>query len=108
MDFGGGAKAKNQLFQNMVILHIKLKGMKHTTTCKYFALAHILDPCQKVKTFFFLIVVILHIKLKGMKCTTTYKQTVLPLHTPTTSGIRSKQVFSADGHAAYQIKENEA
>ena len=25
--------AKNHLFLNMVMLHIKLKGMKHTITC---------------------------------------------------------------------------
>ena len=30
--FEGWARAKNQPFQNMVILHIKLKGMKHTKT----------------------------------------------------------------------------
>ena len=33
IDLGGWADAKNQLFQNMFMLHIKLKGMKHTITC---------------------------------------------------------------------------
>ena len=34
--WGGGMgdhDAKNELFQNMVMLHIKLKGMKHTIKC---------------------------------------------------------------------------
>ena len=35
---------KIKLFQYMAMLHIKLKGMKYTTTCKnIFALTHILD-----------------------------------------------------------------
>ena len=30
LDFGGGTKAKVQVFRNIVMLHIKLKWMKHT------------------------------------------------------------------------------
>ena len=32
VDLGGGAEAKIQLLQNMVMLHIKLKGMTHAAT----------------------------------------------------------------------------
>ena len=32
VDFGGGAEAKIKLFQNMVMLHIKLKLMTFATT----------------------------------------------------------------------------
>ena len=35
---GGGEEAKNQLFQNMVMLHIKLKGIgMHQHGSQYFA-----------------------------------------------------------------------
>ena len=35
---------KIQLFQNMVMLHIKLKGMKYTTTCEdFFGVTRTLD-----------------------------------------------------------------
>ena len=30
---GGGAEAKIKLFQNMAMLHIKLKGTTYTVTC---------------------------------------------------------------------------
>ena len=33
VDLEGWADAKNQLFQNSVILHITLKGMKQIITC---------------------------------------------------------------------------
>ena len=32
---GWGQKVKIQLFQNMVMLHIKLKGITNTATCKH-------------------------------------------------------------------------
>ena len=75
MDLGGGAEVKIKLFQNMVMLHIKLKLMhlqQHGS--KYFAHRHILDPGegQKVKLYLFLKVVILHIKLKLMTLAATW------------------------------------
>ena len=54
----------------MVILHIKLKGMKHRTTCKQIVCplhTHTLDPGVGKKGHFFLKVVKLHTQLKGMK-----------------------------------------
>ena len=47
VDLGGGAEAKIKLFQNMVMLHIKLKLT--TFACKYFAHRHTLDPGGMVK-----------------------------------------------------------
>ena len=31
---------------------------------------------------------------------------ILPVHTPLTPGLGSKDLFSEGGHVAYQIKEN--
>ena len=33
VDLGDWTEDKNHLFQNMVMLHIKLKGIVHTITC---------------------------------------------------------------------------
>ena len=54
-DLWDGSKGENFFFQNMVMLHIKLMGMKCTKTCKQkSAVTHTLDPSygSKVKTFF--------------------------------------------------------
>ena len=68
-DPGDGVKIP--LFQNMVMLHIKLKGIRNAATCKHkFCLYTHLRPLgwgQRSKHFFFLKVVMLHIKLKGME-----------------------------------------
>ena len=83
VDLGGEAKAKIELFRNMVMLHIKLKLTKHAATWQ-----QIFCPQthprprgrgQKVKPFFFLKVVMLHIKLKGIEHRAPRKQlSVLP------------------------------
>ena len=66
MDLGGGRGSAdgNFFFQNLVILHIKLKGMK-TRTCKqYFSLG----LGQKVKQFFFCkLACSLHYQIVGEK-----------------------------------------
>ena len=72
MDLGGGVKGKIKLFQNMVMLHIKLKGITGAATCNM--VANIMpaypppsDPGgQKVKIQLFENMVILHIKLKAI------------------------------------------
>ena len=67
---GGGHKVKIQLFQNVVMLRINLKGMTNAATCKpYSVLTHTLDPWGGIKgqNIFFLKVVKLHIKLIGME-----------------------------------------
>ena len=73
---GGGAEAKNQHFQNMVMLHIKLKGTgMHEHSSKYFAHRPLPGPLrqgQKVKIQLFQNMIMLHI-LKGMTNAATYK-----------------------------------
>ena len=45
VDLGGGAEAKIKLFQNMLMLHIKLKlATLAANGSKYFAHRHTLDP----------------------------------------------------------------
>ena len=56
VDLGGGAKAKIELFRNMVMLHIKLKPAAHATTWYIFYTQT--NPRlgrwgQNVKSFFF-------------------------------------------------------
>ena len=69
VDLGGGAEAKIKLFQNMVMLHIKLKLT--TLAAKWLAIfcpqTHPQSRGwgQKVKLYLFLKVVMLHIKLKA-------------------------------------------
>ena len=62
---GWDQKVQNQLFQNMVMLHIKLKEMTNAVTCKdIFCPFTYLDLWGGVKgqKHFFLKVVILHMK----------------------------------------------
>ena len=54
VDFGGGVEAKIKLFQNMVMLHIKLKLTTFSATW------------DGVKPYIFVKVVMLNIKLKGI------------------------------------------
>ena len=68
---GWGQKVKIQLFQNIVMLQVKLNGIKmHQHCSKYFAHSPpppALDPRgQKVKIQHFQKMVMLHIKVKGM------------------------------------------
>ena len=68
-------QVKSILFQNMAMLHIKVKGMQYTTTYRNKLPLHTpLTPewAQKVKTIFFLKMIIL--KLKRMTYITTCKQ----------------------------------
>ena len=68
-----GSKVKIKLFQNMVMLHIKSKGITIAATCNMVANIKLedtpppLDPGgQKVKIELFQNMVILHIKLKAI------------------------------------------
>ena len=48
--WGGGQKVKIQPFQNMVMLHINLKGITNAAACKHiFYPTHTLHPCGGVK-----------------------------------------------------------
>ena len=68
VDLGGGVKGKIKLFQNMDMLHIKLKGITGAATCNMVANIMPADPPnpggQKVKVQLFQNMVILHIKIK--------------------------------------------
>ena len=73
VDLGGGVKGKIKLYQNMVMLHIKLKGITGAATCNMVANIMPADPPpppapggQKVKIQLFPNMVILHIKLKAI------------------------------------------
>ena len=69
VDLGGGVKGKIKLFQNMVLLHIKLKGITGAATCNMVANIMPADPPppppppdprgQKVKIQLFQSIVIL-------------------------------------------------
>ena len=85
-----GQWVKIQLFQNMVMLHIKING---TTKCSNMVANFAADPqppiatttpgglCQKVIIQLFQNMVILHIKLKGIMNSATWTQLFCP-HTP--------------------------
>ena len=77
VDLGGGVKGKIKLFQNMVMLHIKLKGITGAATCNMVANIMPTDPPldpggQKVKIQLFQNMVILHIKLKAITNAATW------------------------------------
>ena len=78
MDLGGGAEAKIKLFQNMVMLRIKLKLTTFAATWLQI-FCPLLHPWprgwgQKVKQYIFVKVVMLHIKLKGIEHRAPWKQ----------------------------------
>ena len=83
-----GQKVKIQLFQNMVMLHIKLKGMTNAATCKHIYTQP--DPWGGVKGQTFLKVVMLHIKLMGMEHRTPFKHIFRPYTHPGPLGVGSK------------------
>ena len=78
VDLGGGVKGKIKLFQNMVMLHTKLKGITGAATCNMVANIMPADPPlpdpggQKVKIQLFQNMVILHIKLKAITNAVTW------------------------------------
>ena len=77
VDLGGGVKGKIKLFQNMVMLHIKLKGITGTATCNMVANIMPADPPtdpggQKVKIQLFQSMVMLHIILKAITNAVTW------------------------------------
>ena len=78
VDLGGGVKGKIKLFQNMVMLYIKLKGITGAATCNMVANIMRADPPppdpggQKVKIQLFQNMVILHIELKAIMNAVTW------------------------------------
>ena len=106
-----GLKVKIQLFQIMVMLHIKLKGMKNAATCKHifcpFTQPRPLGWGQKVKIQLFQNMVMLHIKLKGMMNAATCKHcaTYSVLSHTLTPGVGLKYFFLKEV-IAYQVIGN--
>ena len=76
VDLGGGVEGKIKLFQNMVMLHIKLKGITGAAACNMVANNMPADTphpgVQKVKIQLFQNMVILHIKLKAITNAVTW------------------------------------
>ena len=78
VDLGGGVKGKIKLFQNMVMLYTKLKGITGAATCNMVANIMPADPPppdpggQKVKIQFFQNIFILHIQLKAITNAVTW------------------------------------
>ena len=102
---------KRSFFTEVVMLHIKLKGIERRAPCKKI-FSHCTRPqplgyVQKVKHSFFLKVVMLHIKLKGTEHRAQCKHIFCPYTHPQLLGVWSKGQnisFSENSHAAYQIK----
>ena len=109
VDLGGGVKGKIKLFQNMVMLHIKLKGITGAATCNMVANMMLADPPpphpnpggQKVKIQLFQNMVILHIKLKAIM-----NAVFCPQPSPDPRVKKSNLTFAEHDHVAYQIKGN--
>ena len=79
VDLGGGVEGTIKLFQNMVMLHIKIKGITGAATCNMVANIMPADPPpppdsggQKVEIQLFQNMVILHIKLKAITNAVTW------------------------------------
>ena len=114
----GFQKVKIQLFKNMIMFHIQLKGgMNAATWWQMFCLQTLLrpppsspDPEGEVKRskFIFQNMVMLHIKLNGSQMQqhgSIYLPTDLPLPRDPGEGTKIKKI-SEHGHVAYQIKGN--
>ena len=116
--WGWGQLVKFQLFQHMVMLHIKLKGIVQQHGSKYLPTDNPLPTRPygmgfKVIIQLFQNMVMLHIKLKKDRECSYMVANICP-HTnpfPPKSGdgsIGQISNFSTQSHVAYQIKENHA
>ena len=77
-----GQKVRIQLFNYMVMLHNKLKGMRHRAPCKHiFSLYTHPQPVSWIKGKKNLNVVMLHIKLREKKYGLTLEANAVTLHT---------------------------
>ena len=83
MDLGVGSKGQTELFQNMVMLHIKLKGITGAATWYQILCPHTPPPppdpgSQNVKIQVFQNRVMLHIQLKTIANAVIWKQIFCP------------------------------
>ena len=109
MDLGGGAEAKIKLFQNMVMLHIKLK----LTTLAANILPTDTPSTQGVglkgQTIYFSESSHVAYQIKADDAGSNMVANILPKDTPLTQGVGSKGQtisFTDSSHVAYQIKGN--
>ena len=86
VDLGGRVEAKSELFQNMAMLHIKLKGMTHAATLLPGDTPSTLGLGQNI----FLKKVMLDIKLKGMEHRAPCKHIFCPYKHPRPLGEGQK------------------
>ena len=113
VDLGGGAEVRIKLFQNMVMLHIKLKltsWQQHGS--KYFAHRHTLSTQgvgTKGQTISFSETSHVAYQIKADDAGSNMVANIWPTDTPSTQGVGSKGQtisFSERSHVAYQIKGN--
>ena len=94
---GCGQKVKIQLSHNMVVFHIKLKGITNAATYKHIFCPYThpqpLGRDQRSKQYFFLKVVMLHINLKGTEHKAQCKHTFFPYIHPRPLGWGQKSIF---------------
>ena len=96
MDLGGGAEVKIKLFQNMVMLHIKLK----LTTQGVGSKGQTISFSESSHVAY---------QIKADNAGSNMVANILPTDTPSTQGVGSKGQtisFSESSHVAYQIKGN--
>ena len=109
MDLGGEAKANIKLFQNMVMLYIKLKLM--TLVANILPTDTPLTPGvgSKGQTIYFSESSHVAYQIKADDAGSNTVANILPTDIPWTQGVgvkRSTISFSESSHVAYQIKGN--
>ena len=113
VDLGGEVKGKIKLFQNMVMLHIKLNGITGAATCNMVANIMPTDPpppwgskgCNSTFSEHGHIAY----KIKGNHKCSNMVANILPAAPPPSPDPRVKRLnltFAEHDHVAYQIKGN--
>ena len=113
MDLGGGAEVKIKLFQNMVMLHIKLKADDAGSNMVANILPTDTPSTQGVgskgQAISFSESSHVAYQIKADNAGSNMLANILPTDTPSTQGVGSKGQtisFSESSHVAYQIKGN--
>ena len=104
VDLGGGTEAKIKLFQNMVMLHIKLK-----LTAQIFCPQTHPWPRGRGQTIYFSEIRHVAYQTKADNAGSNMVANIFPTDTPSTQWVGSKgqtKSFSESSHVAYQIKGN--
>ena len=109
MDLGGGAEAKIKLFQNMVMLHIKLKLKTLVANILPTDTPSTQGVGSKGQTISFTESSHVAYQIKADDAGSNMVANILPTDTPMTQGVGSKGQtisFTESSHVAYQIKGN--